>query len=207
MAEELRQVRLDARQIRVLAHPLRARLLGRLRLDGPATATKLAEALGTNTGATSYHLRQLADAGLVLEEDRPERGRERWWRAAHDVSSWQRTAYADDPDAAAAADWLSSYQLTTFVERAEAWQRAAPGESAAWRDAAAFSDYFLALSPAQLDELLKEIDAVIERHRRSASEASAPDAADASAPDAADASAPDARQVLIYVAGLPRVES
>ena len=190
VADELRHVHLDARQIRVLAHPLRARLLGRLRLDGPATATRLAEALGTNTGATSYHLRQLADAGLVLEDEGAGRGRERWWRAAHDVSSWQRTAYADDPDATAAADWLSSFQLTTFVDRAEAWQRAAPGESAAWRDAAGFSDYFLSLNPGQLDALLKEIDAVIERHRRSA----------------ADAPAPDARQVLIYLAGLPRVD-
>jgi DNA-binding transcriptional ArsR family regulator len=190
MADELRHVQLDARQIRVLAHPLRARLLGRLRLDGPATATKLAEALGTNTGATSYHIRQLADAGLVLEEERSGRGRERWWRAAHDVSSWQRNAYADDPDATAAADWLSSYQVTNFVDRAEAWQRAVPGESAAWRDVAGFSDYFLTLNPGQLDELLKEIDAIIERHRLSA----------------ADAPGPDARQVLIYLAGLPRVE-
>jgi DNA-binding transcriptional ArsR family regulator len=190
MADELRHVHLDARQIRVLAHPLRARLLGRLRLDGPATATKLAEALSTNTGATSYHLRQLADAGLVLEDERSGRGRERWWRAAHDVSSWQRNAYADDPDATAAADWLSSFQLTTFVDRAEAWQRAAPAESAAWRDAAGFSDYFLTLNPGQLDELLKDIDAVIERHRRSA----------------AEAPVPDARQVLIYLAGMPRVD-
>jgi predicted ArsR family transcriptional regulator len=190
MADELRHVRLDARQIRVLAHPLRARLLGRLRLDGPATATRLAEALGTNTGATSYHLRQLADAGLVVEEQGAGRGRERWWRAAHDVSSWQRNAYAGDPDATAAADWLSSFQLTMFVDRAEAWQRAAPGESAAWRDAAGFSDYFLSLNPGQLDELLKEIDLVIERHRRSATAAPAP----------------DARQVLIYLAGLPRVD-
>jgi predicted ArsR family transcriptional regulator len=190
MADELRQVHLDGRQIRVLAHPLRARLLGQLRLDGPATATKLAEALGTNTGATSYHLRQLADAGLVVEEEGAGRGRERWWRAAHDVSSWQRNAYAGDPDATAAADWLSSYQLTTFVDRAEAWQRAAPGEPAAWRDAAGFSDYFLTLNPGQLDALLKEVDAVIERHRRSAT----------------DAPALDARQVLIYVAGLPRVD-
>ena len=33
---EQREVHLDARQIRVLAHPLRFRLLGRLRIDGPA---------------------------------------------------------------------------------------------------------------------------------------------------------------------------
>jgi DNA-binding transcriptional ArsR family regulator len=189
MADELKHVHLDGRQIRVLAHPLRARLLGRLRLDGPATATKLAEALGTNTGATSYHLRQLAEVGLVLEEHGSGHGRERWWRAAHDVTSWQRTSYADDPDATAAADWLTGYQVSNFADRAEAWQRALPDEPIAWRDAAGMSDYVLALGASQLDALLKELDEVIERHRRDAAEP-----------------APDARQVLIYLAGLPRMD-
>jgi predicted ArsR family transcriptional regulator len=188
MTDDRRLVRLDARQIRVLAHPLRSRLLGRLRLDGPATATKLAEALGTNTGATSYHLRQLADVGLVVEEAGTGRGRERWWRAAHDVSSWQRTAYAGDPDATAAADWLSSYQASTFAERFAAWQRAIPDQPAEWRDAAGFSDYFLTLDAGQLDALLAELDAVIERYRTSV------------------VPGPGARQVLIYLAGLPRTE-
>jgi DNA-binding transcriptional ArsR family regulator len=189
MADELRHVYLDPEQIRVLAHPLRSRLIGELRLDGPATATRLAEALGTNTGATSYHLRQLAEARLVEEEPGAGRGRERVWRAAHDVTSWQRNAYADDPDATAAADWLTGFQVQRFADRAEAWQRAVPDESAAWRDAAGVSDYFLTLSAGQLDGLLKELDAVIERHRR----------------DTDADPAPESRQVLIYLAGMPRV--
>src|SRR6187401_1254603 len=92
------------KQLRALAHPLRQRLLGTLRLDGPATATELAVRLGTNSGATSYHLRQLADVGLV--EDDPERstGRDRAWRAAHDMTSWHSTDYDDDPDGRAAED-------------------------------------------------------------------------------------------------------
>ena len=67
-----REVRIDHRQVRVLAHPLRMRLVGALRVKGPATATTLAELLNTNTGATSYHLRQLAEVGLVVED--PDRG-------------------------------------------------------------------------------------------------------------------------------------
>jgi predicted ArsR family transcriptional regulator len=189
MADELRHVYLDPKQIRVLAHPLRSRLVGELRLDGPATATRLAEALGTNTGATSYHLRQLAEAGLVEEDPGAGHGRERVWRAAHDVTSWQRNAYADDPDATAAADWLAGFQVQRFADRAEQWQRALPDEPAAWRDAAMMSDYILTLSSSQLDGLLKELDAVIERHRGETN---------------ADP-APDSRQVLIYLAGAPRV--
>ena len=51
---ELTGIRLDAGALRVLAHPLRSRLLSTLRVGGPATATDLAAQLGTNSGATSY---------------------------------------------------------------------------------------------------------------------------------------------------------
>jgi predicted ArsR family transcriptional regulator len=190
MAEELTHVHLDARQIRVLAHPLRARLLAQLRYEGPATATRLAEVLDTNTGATSYHLRRLAEIGLVLEEEGAGRGRERWWRAAHDVSVWHRDAYADDPDAMAAADWLNSYAARGLASRVEAWHRTAAQEPAEWRAAADFSDYILTLNAEQLVALTKELDAVIERHRRMTSAEPAP----------------DARQVLLYVYSLPRPE-
>jgi predicted ArsR family transcriptional regulator len=185
---ELSTVRLDGRQLQVLAHPLRARLLGQLRLDGPATATRLAEVLGTNTGATSYHLRQLADVGLVREDDRPGRGRERWWRSAHDTTSWWPTDHAGDADARAAADWLNGYALSRLVDNAQDWMKTAPERSLAWQRAADLSDYLLHLSPAQLTALTGELDAVIERHRRAA---------------LADPPA-DAEQVLLYLYAFPR---
>ncbi|AGL19463.1 ArsR family transcriptional regulator [Actinoplanes sp. N902-109] len=179
---------LSPQQIRVLAHPLRSRLLGRLRLDGSATATRLAEALGTNTGATSYHLRRLAEVGLVVEEESAGRGRERWWRAAHEVSSWRRDAYADDPDATAAAEWMEGRQLAYLNERVESWRRAQPGEPEEWRAAADFSDAYLLLDPAQLRAMTAELDAVIERYRQAGP-------------------GPGARQVLCYLVAVPRVDS
>ncbi|MEU7907306.1 helix-turn-helix domain-containing protein [Actinoplanes sp. NPDC049118] len=184
------QVNLDTKQIQVLAHPLRARLLGRLRLDGAATATRLAEALGTNTGATSYHLRRLADVGLVVEDEGAGRGRERWWRAAHDMSSWQRDSFAGDPDALAASDWLDGFALRHLVDRVERWRGVRNDESPQWRAATGFSDYLLNLGSAQLTALTAELDAVIERYR----------ALGETEPD------PDARQVLLYLYGVPRVE-
>ena len=174
----------------MLAHPLRARLLAELRYDSPATATRLAEILGTNTGATSYHLRKLADVGLVLEEEGAGHGRERWWRAAQDVSVWHRDEYADDPDAMAAADWLNSYAARGLASRVETWLRNAAAEPAEWRAAADFSDYILTMNAEQLIALTKELDAIIERHRR----------------ETAAAPAPDARQVLLYLYSLPRPE-
>jgi DNA-binding transcriptional ArsR family regulator len=82
-------VRLDTAGLRVLAHPLRVRMLGRLRLYGPATPSQLARDLGESSGATSYHLRQLLAHGFVVEEADKGTKRERWYRSAH------RTTYYD----------------------------------------------------------------------------------------------------------------
>src|SRR5665811_582446 len=71
-------VHLDRAALAVLAHPLRSRLLAELRVSGPATATTLAAVLHTNTGATSYHLRRLAEADLVVDSGHG-RGRQRLW--------------------------------------------------------------------------------------------------------------------------------
>ncbi|MEU8660803.1 helix-turn-helix domain-containing protein [Actinoplanes philippinensis] len=187
--ERMTEVHLSARQIRVLAHPLRIRLLGELRLQGPATATRLAEALDTNTGATSYHLRQLADAGLVVEEDRPGSGRQRWWRALHELSSWQRSDYEGDADAAAAVDWLESYQLNQLVQRVEAWRLVAPSETQEWRDVSGLGDYALTLAPEQLQALQTELEELIERHHARA---------------LADPQ-PGARQVMLFYGAMPWV--
>jgi predicted ArsR family transcriptional regulator len=183
------EVHLSARQIQVLAHPLRIRLLGQLRLNGPATATGLAEVLATNTGATSYHLRQLADAGLVVEENRPDSGRQRWWRALHELSSWQRSDYADDPAAAAAVDWMEAYQLNLLVQRIEAWRLVAPAEPAEWRDVSGLGDYALTMAPEQLRDMQADLEELVERHRLRA----------------LDDPQPGARQVLFFYAGVPDV--
>ena len=105
MDDDEKSIRLDERQIRVLAHPLRARIPGLLRTNGPATATDLARMLDTNSGATSYHLRQLAHVGLVIDTGEGQ-GRRREWRATSDSHSWAPSDFDDRPDASAAATWL-----------------------------------------------------------------------------------------------------
>src|SRR5215831_7404684 len=79
-------ISVDAGNLRGIAHPIRVRLLALLRDDGPSTATRLAARTGLNSGATSYHLRQLERFGFVVEDERTG-GRERWWRAAHRVTT------------------------------------------------------------------------------------------------------------------------
>ena len=75
-----RRVTGDARRWKALSHPLRQEILGHLGEHEAATATTIAEALGENTGTTSYHLRVLADAGVIEEVAERAHGRERWWR-------------------------------------------------------------------------------------------------------------------------------
>jgi DNA-binding transcriptional ArsR family regulator len=68
--------------LRALAHPLRVELMTELSDFGPATASMLAERLGESSGATSYHLRQLAKHDIIVEDTERGSGRERWWRMA-----------------------------------------------------------------------------------------------------------------------------
>jgi DNA-binding transcriptional ArsR family regulator len=155
---------LDSRAMRVLAHPLRSRLVSELRLHGAANATELAERLGTNTGATSYHLRKLAEVNLVVET--PEgTGKQRFWAAAQDAHSWTNTGHADDPDARAAAGWLRQQGFRYLAERWEKWERERARWPEAWQDAASMSDGILTVDAARLQELGEELYAVVMRYR------------------------------------------
>jgi predicted ArsR family transcriptional regulator len=157
-------LRLDAGAIRVLAHPLRSRLLTALRTDGPATATALAHALATNTGATSYHLRRLASVGLVEETDEG-RGRERWWRAASAAHAWRARDVEGDPDARAASEWLEHHYLAWFTERYEAWLEARAAWPLDWREAAETSDALVHVTADRLAALQAELLAVVARYQ------------------------------------------
>jgi DNA-binding transcriptional ArsR family regulator len=157
------QVRLDARNLRGIAHPVRVRLLATLRASGPATASGLARELGLNTGATSYHLRQLAEHGFITEL--PDRGlrRERWWEAAHADTAFPEDELLKDDTGLGAAFLRSVGQVAADnMLRAIDARPTIPEE---WRGAEDFSDYALTLTPAQAKDLTTEIHAVLRRHR------------------------------------------
>ena len=166
--DDLRVLHPDATQLRALAHPLRSRLLGALRYHGPATATALAARLGTNTGATSYHLRQLADVGLVEDDVERSNGRDRWWRAAHDSTAWRSDEFEDDPDAQAAEDWLLRRQAHVGGAWLDDWLSSRQEWSAEWRAAADQSDYHVTLTADGLRALMDDLHAVLRAHQRDA---------------------------------------
>jgi DNA-binding transcriptional ArsR family regulator len=157
-------IRLDADALRVLAHPLRSRLLSQLRLHGPATATELAEQLVTNTGATSYHLRKLEAVGLVNDTGDGV-GKRRLWQASSRGHSYEPSDFAGDPDAEASLTWLTDHYRSTHVEHLERWaqvQRQWPGH---WRDALGSGDDGVRVTAEQAVAMRSEIEAVVERYR------------------------------------------
>jgi predicted ArsR family transcriptional regulator len=157
------RIRLDARNLRGIAHPVRVRMLTMLRDDGPATATGLARRLGLNTGATSYHLRQLAAHGFVVEDAGRGTARERWWRAAHQSTLLDRADLAGDEEG---LGW--AYLRSVAELYADGMLRAVdelPTLPEAWRAAGAFSDYPLQLTPEELLSLVAEVTAVIRRYQ------------------------------------------
>src|SRR5262245_66322714 len=107
---ELTSITPTPQALRALSHPTRLRILGLLRVDGPATATTLATRLGINTGQTSYHLRQLALHGFVVEEEGRGNARERWWRAAH-----QSTLASSVPEKPEDQEAMDAYQQAVAV--------------------------------------------------------------------------------------------
>jgi hypothetical protein len=179
-------VHLKSSQLRILAHPLRSRLLSALRMWGPNTSTGLAQKLETNTGATSYHLRKLASVGLVEEDTSQGVGRERWWTAAHEVTSWTETDFSDNPDDLAAADWLFRHYVQAKFEWADRWVTTRGDWSNEWRDVANSSDYQLRLSPTELAELNSDLHEVIMKYHTKG-----------------DAASDDAERVAVVVEAFP----
>ena len=158
-------MRLDTTALKVLAHPLRSRLLSTLRRGGPATATALAMTLGTNSGATSYHLRKLESVGLVTDTGEGE-GKRRLWRASTDSHQFEPSDFAGDEDAETALNWLVRDYTRHFAEQFERWLDVEAAWPAQWRDAAGMSDSYVIATPEQVEELKAEVDALIARYRR-----------------------------------------
>ena len=157
-------IRLDAEAVKVLAHPLRSRLLTALRRNGPATATELADQLDTNTGATSYHLRKLESVGLVEDTGEGE-GKRREWQAASRSHSWAPSDFAGDEDAQTSLGWLTRDYVRQAAERMQGWLDAEHSWPQEWRDAMGSSDDVVVVTPAQAEALLDDLLAVVVRYR------------------------------------------
>ena len=142
----------DLDTLKAVSHPLRMRLLGRLPSGGPATASQLGRALGESSGSTSYHLRQLERFGFVADDDEQSSGRERRWKALHDVTSFP-SALTELDGGREYVDVVRRRQEEHLREGLAAWTELRPGIG--------HSDYFVSLDPDDLVALERDLQKVI----------------------------------------------
>jgi DNA-binding transcriptional ArsR family regulator len=166
MSERVRQLTTPS-EMRALTHPLRLQLLGSLRREGPGTASTLAAALDVSPALASYHLRQLARHRFVEEAPELARtGRERWWRAAQDMTSFATADFLDTPERAAAVQALEAELFRRYHQALVEHLQDAPGFGPEWVEAADHSDYHLTLDAAGLRSLSRELADVVQRYHR-----------------------------------------
>jgi len=150
MANLYGDVELDAKGMRALAHPVRLAILDQLRTGGPNTATGLAPLVGASPSVTSWHLRHLAEHGLVQDADQQSGGRKRWWQA---VSPGFRFSSGDEESRAAAL------ALTAALEEVEGdlpgqWrEQVEPLLEAEWRRLSGQANTSIAVTVEELAEL------------------------------------------------------
>lgn len=165
MTDSTTFLHLDPTAARVLAHPLRSRLVASLRQRGPSTATDLARELATNSGATSYHLRKLAEVGLVVDTGEGD-ARRRVWAAASAPPPPVSGDAGDDEDTETAITWLERDWLRHFTEKFGRWLDVRAEWPGRWRDAAGMNDHLVVVTAEQLSAMHEELREVLERYRR-----------------------------------------
>lgn len=161
MPSRFREVE-DAQILRAMAHPLRLRLIGALRRDGPSTASLLARRLGESSGATSYHLRVLAKYGFVEDDSERNHGRERWWRAVDEGVAWSLDT--DDVGLLEADRTVGRQLAGEYLRWLERWYEEMPGWDRRWRAAASSTDQWFELTPEELRSLADEVLGVLDRY-------------------------------------------
>jgi DNA-binding transcriptional ArsR family regulator len=183
----------DPADLKAVAHPLRVQMLALLRRYGPATATELAQRLGTESGSTSYHLRILARHGFIAEAPADPEGRrhprERRWAAAHKTTGWSNTRLAATDAGREAAAMMRRRQVEVLIGDVERFETEQDRLTPAWVEAAGIGDLQVRLTESSLTQLWDRFYAHLDELR---------------ARDSAD---PDATVVSIVVAGFPRTDT
>lgn len=151
-----------AASLRALAHPVRMAIIEHLTVVGPLTATELSDRLDESPANCSWHLRKLAEHGIV-EEAPSGPGRRRPWKMSRIGLSFDD--FHDDNEAERASNAfmsvVSQRALDRFHEAADhladidgEWARSSDAiQNAMW------------VTKQEYDEVLRDLHDVIMRHR------------------------------------------
>jgi DNA-binding transcriptional ArsR family regulator len=157
---------LSLEALRGLAHPLRVQIMNELSDFGPMTASGLAERLGESSGATSYHLRQLAKHNLIVEEQGKGSARERWWKMAPGGVTIGSPETLATPAGREATELISREWAQNNERRLNAFLRYGLDVlGTEWSEASTLSTAHLQLTKEQLAEFGREFYQLTERLR------------------------------------------
>jgi DNA-binding transcriptional ArsR family regulator len=152
----------DAKALAAMANPFRSRILDALAVDGPSTASALAQRTGQAVGSASHHLKVLAEAGLVAEAPELAKDRrERWWRADPSPISWSIADVAGDPVGEIVTSAAEQQNLAHHVGKVQQWYAHRDPLDTEWVHAAGSTDGWVSVTPAELAELGRRINDLI----------------------------------------------
>ena len=149
-----RQLR-DPRALTAVAHPVRLGILELLSIEGPMTATQLADRLDESPANCSWHLRKLAEHELI-EEAEGGIGRQRPWQMSEIGLSWGDSDAG--PEERRAGEALSRVMLQRWSERFLDARERAEGE---WRESATITQTMGYLTADELAEVNARVQEVI----------------------------------------------
>lgn len=167
-------VRMTSPMLKALSHPLRRRILELM--SEPRRATDLARILGEPANSLSFHLRELAKAGMIAEAPEHARDkRDRVWVGADDgyaVPTPENPVDAQDELALRSFMDQERIDLFDLISRILAW---AP-EWSSGRDPrvrAELSTALLELTDQEAEDLAREIQQLKSKYRKLAKTPSA----------------------------------
>lgn len=158
------------RLLKSFTHPLRIRMFYALTArNGSATATQLAEDIGTTPQLAYYHLSIMGKLGILEEDDdAPARGRERYWRHAKASLAFDIDELGQGSEAQ--LELLHRTQAAAHAEMLQQFFASGGNPNDPFRRAAFGSDMILTVSLAQFEKFQHEMTELLMRYRDASSE-------------------------------------
>nr|WTB30509.1 helix-turn-helix domain-containing protein [Streptomyces sp. NBC_00830] len=155
----------DLDTLKALGHPLRMKLYRALYITRKATASQLAEQVDEAVSLVSYHLRKLADHGLIEEaQGQSKDGRERWWQPASKGLTVHDEDFSDAPEKVATHAAVSRLSFDQHVELYRSYLDSYQSWSPEWRSASSGAEYLTRLTAEELSALSREVHELVDRY-------------------------------------------
>ncbi|MBW3092170.1 helix-turn-helix transcriptional regulator [Bifidobacterium sp. 82T10] len=149
----------DLTQLRAVSHPTRIRIMNMMEPGKACTVGDIAERIGESAGTISYHLRQLAKAGLVEQVPSPDGdARKSYWQA----STPKLIVNADGDTDQASVEALAQSASTAATEARLRYYRAESSLPEPWRHSLD-SMSIIRLTDAEFSQMQQELLAVADK--------------------------------------------